>query len=559
MNAQPWLKSYPPGVRSDAPLEISSLESLLENAAARYGDRPALQFMEKRTSYAELDALANRAAAGFKRLGVGPGVHVGLLLPNTPHYPIAFFGALKAGGTVVNYSPLDALRALEFKINDSETDILVTVDLASIYPQADKLLETTRLKTVVVGEFVEFAIAPSAVKARMTSQGMLAEVRHDARRVAFRDLVDNDGRFEVDVVNDPANEIAVLAYTGGTTGTPKGAMLTHANLTAACSLYRQVFMLAEGEERFLCILPLFHIYSLAVIMLLGFRLGAELVLHPRFDPAAAARDIGLKMITAYFGVPTMHAAILGLPEVEKMDFSSLRLCGSGGAPLPLAVKERWDSVVGCPLLEGWGMTETSPIGTFTPRSARVRPGSCGVPYPDTQIKLVDVADPTREVATGERGEICVKGPIVMKGYWKKPAETAAAMTPDGFFRTGDVAYMDEDGYVFIVDRAKDMLICGGFNVYSRNIEEAIYQHPSVEEVGVIGVPDAYRGETPKAFVKLKDGAAPLTLDELKAFLESRLGKHEMIGALEIRDALPKTAVGKISKKELRDAERARAG
>ncbi len=356
----------------------------------------------------------------------------------------------------------------------------------------------------------------------------------------------------------------MLAYTGGTTGAPKGAMLTHANLTAACSLYYEVTTrsedgLREREERTLCVLPLFHIYSLTVVMLLGFRLGSELVLHPRFDPAAAARDIGLKKITVYLGVPTMHVAILSLPGVETMDFSSLRFCGSGGAPLPMAVKERWDAVVGCPIVEGWGMTETSPVGTFTPRTAAVRPGSCGLPYPGTEMKLVDVADPSREVAIGQRGEICVRGPHVMKGYWKKPEATAAAMTADGFFRTGDVGIIDEDGYVYIVDRTKDMLLCGGFNVYPRTIEEAIYKHPSVEEVSVIGVQDAYRGETPKAFVKLKAGAPGLTLDDLKTFLRDRLGKHEMIGALEIRDALPKTAVGKISKKDLRDAERARAG
>ncbi len=559
MNAQPWVKSYPPGVRWDAPLDLSSVQNVLDRAAGRFGPLPALQFMDRRISYAELEALANRAAAGFQKLGVGPGVHVGMLLPNTPHYVIAFFGVLKAGGTVVNYSPLDALPALEFKVGDSETDIMVTVDVASIYPQADKLLETTRLKTLIVGDFVEFSAAPGPVKAFMSAQGMLAEVRHDGRRLAFRELIDNDGRYKAYAVARPADEVAVLAYTGGTTGTPKGAMLTHGNLTAACSLYREVMTrsetpLREGEERTLCILPLFHIYSLTVVMLLGFRLGAELVIHPRFDPAAAARDIGLKKITIYLGVPTMHVAILSLPEVDKMDFSSLRLCGSGGAPLPIAVKERWDRVIGCPIFEGWGMTETSPIGTFTPREAEVRPGSCGVPYPGTEMKFVDVANPDREVALGERGEICVKGPNVMKGYWKKPQETANAMTADGFFRTGDVGIMDEDGFVYIVDRTKDMLLCGGFNVYPRNIEEAIYQHPSVEEVSVIGIPDSYRGETPKAFVKLKAGAAPLTLDDLKAFLKDRLGKHEMIGALEIRDDLPKTPVGKISKKDLREAE-----
>ena len=556
---RPWLKSYPPNVRWNAPLDLSSVQGVLEKAAKSFGLKPALDFMNKRTSYAELDALANRAAAGFQKLGVGPGVHVGLFLPNTPHYVVAFFGVLKAGGVVVNYSPMDALQTLQFKVNDSETDMLVTLDLASLHPQAEKLLASTRLKTLIVGEFAEMTPAPRPVKEQMTAAGMLAQVERDDRHIPFRDLIDNDGRYQPRPIGAFADELAVIQYTGGTTGSPKGAMLTHANLTAACSLYAEVLTRSEdgvrlGEERTLCILPLFHIYSLTVVMLLGFRLGSELVLHPRFDPAAALKDIVEKKITVYLGVPTMHVALLSVPGVDTMDFSSLRLCSSGGAPLPVAVQERFETVIGCRLTEGWGMTETSPLGTFTPRHAAKRHGSCGVPYPGTEMKFIDVADPQREVEPGERGEICVKGPNVTKGYWKKPEANASAMTADGFFRTGDVGYMDEDGFVYIVDRTKDMLLCGGFNVYPRNIEEAIYQHPSVEEVSVIGIPDEYRGETPKAFLKLKAGAPSPSFDEMKAFLKDRLGKHEMIGALEIRDELPKTPVGKISKKDLREYE-----
>lgn len=559
MAIHPWVKSYPANVRWNAPLDLASVQSVLESAAERFGAKPALDFMNKRVNYAELDALANRAAAGFQKLGVKPGVHVGLFLPNTPHYVIAFFGVLKAGGVVVNYSPLDALPTLQLKVEDSETDILVTLDLASLFPQAQKLLASTRLKTLVVGEFAEMTPAPAPAKAQMTAAGMLAEVRYDLHHVAFHDLIDNDGRYQIHPLGALADELAVIQYTGGTTGSPKGAMLTHGNLTAACSLYTEVMTRGEqglrvGEERVLCILPLFHIYSLTVVMLLGFRLGSELVLHPRFDPAAALKDIIEKKITVYLGVPTMHVALLSVPGVEKMDFSSLRLCGSGGAPLPVAVQDRFESVIGCQLNEGWGMTETAPVGTFNPREGARRPGSCGLPYPGTEMKFIDVANPEREVKLGERGEICVKGPNVMKGYWKKPEATASAMTAHGFFRTGDVGVMDKDGYVYIVDRTKDMLLCGGFNVYPRNIEEAIYQHPSVEEVSVIGIPDDYRGETPKAFVKLKAGARPLTLEEMKAFLKDRLGKHEMIGAIEIRDELPKTPVGKISKKDLREYE-----
>ena len=421
MTIQPWVKSFPPGVRTDAPLDLAPVQSVLDKAAERFGPKPALEFMGKRISYAELEALANRAAAGFQKLGVGPGVHVGLFLPNTPHYVIAFFGVLKAGGTVVNYSPLDALSTLQFKINDSETDILVSLDLAALYPQAEKLLGSTRLKTLVVGEFAEMTAAPGPVKAQMTAAGMLAEVKHDDRHLAFRDLIDNDGRYQAHPLGDLAEALAVIQYTGGTTGSPKGAMLTHANLTAACSLYTEVATRSEegmrvGEERVLCVLPLFHIYSLTVVMLLGFRLGAELVLHPRFDPAAAVKDIVEKKITVFMGVPTMHVAILGVPGVETMDFSSLRFCNSGGAPLPVEVQERFEKVVGCRLTEGWGMTETSPIGhVHAPRCDRRKPGSCGIPYPGIEMKFLDVDDPEREVALGERGEICVKGPNVMQG------------------------------------------------------------------------------------------------------------------------------------------------
>jgi long-chain acyl-CoA synthetase len=256
-------------------------------------------------------------------------------------------------------------------------------------------------------------------------------------------------------------------------------------------------------------------------------------------------------------VPTMFAAIVTHPDIAAHDLGSLKFCNSGGAPLPLQVQERFQQLAGCTLNEGWGMTETSPTGTFTPAFGLRKPGSCGLPVPQALIKLVDVDDPSVEVPPGQRGELCIRGPNVMKGYWKNPEATRASLTPDGFFRTGDVALMDDDGFVFIVDRTKDMILCGGYNVYPRNIEEAIYLHPSVAEVCVIGIADAYRGQSPKAFVTLKDGAEPLSLAALKSFLADKLGKHEMVQALEIRAELPKTPVGKLSKRELVAQEEAR--
>ena len=384
--------------------------------------------------------------------------------------------------------------------------------------------------------------------------------------VAFRDLLDNDGRYQAHDLGDPREALAVIQYTGGTTGSPKGAMLTHANLTAACAQYMETATrtdppsMLEGEERIAlraAAVPHLCAFGRSCCSACGWAPSSSCI-RASTRPAAA-KDIALKKITVFAGVPTMHVALLSLPGVERWisprSSSALRAarrCRS-------RCSRSFESCAGCRLSEGWGMSETSPIGTFTPRHGPVKPGSCGIPCRAIEIKFVDVADPEREVALGERGELCIRGPNVMKGYWKKPEATREAMTSDGFFRTGDVGYMDEDGYVFIVDRTKDMLLVGGFNVYPRNIEEAIYQHPSVEEASVIGVPDAYRGETPKAFVKLKAGAPPLTLDELKEFLKDRLGKHEMIGALEIRDELPKTAVGKISKKDLRASERERTG
>jgi long-chain acyl-CoA synthetase len=560
MNEMPWVASYPAGVRWDIDIELTPVQQILDDAAARWPEQPALQFMGPRMSYRELLSLADRAAKGLQSLGVGPGLHVGLYLPNTPHYLIAFFGVLKAGGTVVNYSPLDAAKVLEHKIEDSRSDFLITLDLASLYPQMAGMLGKTRLKRIIVGSLAEMAAEPAAVAAQMKAGQQLAEVPgDDPRIVSFARLLDNDGKFERHGIDDPADAIAVLQYTGGTTGLPKGAMLTHANLVSACAqavatLSGQPPVLEEGKERVMAVLPPFHIYALTANMLLGVRLGAELILHARFDTEAVLKDITTQKVTCFPGVPTMFTAIINHPGVEQFDLASLKYCGSGGAPLPLEVAQRFEEVTGCPLSEGWGMTETSPTGTFTPVHGRRKAGSCGLPMPGTVIRMLDLDDPTRYVAIGERGELCIGGANVMKGYWNNPEATAAVTTFDGLLRTGDVATMDEEGFVFIVDRTKDMILCSGFNVYPRVLEEAIYEHPAVAEVCVIGVYDEYRGQSPKAFVKLKDGAEPFTLKELQAFLKDRLGKHEMVHGLDIRAELPKTPVGKLSKKDLYDEE-----
>lgn len=559
MADHPWIKNYPDGVHWDAELPLMPVQQLLDDAVKRWPDNPALEFMGRSMNYREFGELVNHAAKGFQLLGVGPGVHVGLYLPNTPHYPIAFFGALKAGATIVNYSPLDAERVLAHKIDDSETDFLVTLDLAVLYPQMGRLVAASRLKKLIVGNLADYAANPAAVRAHLQGAGQLAPVATDAKHMAWDRLLENDGAYETHALGDLRQAVVALQYTGGTTGLPKGAMLTHANLTSACAQYFATSqgnprVLTEGSERVLVVLPLFHIYALTVNLLYGVRLGALMVLHARFDVDAVIKDLIDKKISLFAGVPTMYMAMSAHPRVIAGELTSLQFCGSGGAPLPVEVANRFAELTGCKLNEGWGMTETSPTGTFTPVYGMRKAGSCGMPLPNIELKFESLTDPGTWAPLGEAGELCIKGPNVMKGYWKNEDATSKSMTTDGFFRSGDVARMDSDGFVFIVDRTKDMLLCGGYNVYPRVIEEAIYEHPSVEEVCVIGIPDEYRGQSPKAFIKLKKDAPALTLDALKVFLKDRIGKHEMVQAMELRAELPKSPVGKLLKKDLVEEE-----
>ena len=556
-----WQQAYPPGVSWQLAFEPKPVPVLLDEAARRWPKNFYLDFMDKRINYEHAHDLVDRATKGLMALGVKPGVHVGLFLPNTPHYPILFFAILKAGGTVVNYSPLDATREIEHKIEDSHTDILVTLDLKLLYDRVAPLIGRTRLKKIIVGSVADFLPFPKNLLFPYVRKADLAAVPKDERHLRYTQLIGNDGRLDKLPAVDPNEALAVIQYTGGTTGVPKGAELTHANLIAATAQLRaftsgEPRLLEEGVESTLTVLPLFHIYALTVILLYGTATGTTLILHPRFELDAVVRDLVRKRPTVFPGVPTMYTAIAAHPQAGEVDLSSLKLCNSGGAPLPVEVANRFERLTGCQLLEGWGMTETCAAGTGSPSGRPRRAGSCGVPLPGITLEFVDVDDPEKVLPLGERGEICISGPNVMRGYWQKPAETATAFA-GGRFHTGDVGYMDDDGYLFIVDRKKDMILSGGFNVYPRNIEDAIYEHPDVAEVTVIGIPDDYRGQAAKAFVKLREGAPALDLEALRRFLADKLGKHELPAALEVRAELPKTPVGKLSKKELVEEEMAR--
>ena len=552
-----WERSYPEGVSWSAPLPAPGpVEALLERAAERWPDQVACDFYDRCFSYREWLALARRAAQGFRELGVGPGVSVGLHLPNTPHFLVAFFGVLLAGGRVVNYSPLYALRELSHQLVDSETEVMVTLDLPQLYPQIAALKGAGKLRAVVVASLADF-LPEAAVRAMA---GPPAERKPGpAQEIDFKSLIDNDGVLAPPRHGDLAEEIAVLQYTGGTTGEPKGAMLTHANLRAVVAIRDRwvEHELEPGDDSTLVVLPLFHVYGMSMVMLAALSGGTKMILHMRFDAERVLADIARKRPTLFSGVPTMFAALLQHPRARELDLSSLKHCTSGGAPLPLEILHGFDRLAGLQIKEGYGLTEASPLITMAPLDGRARPGTVGLPCPGTLVEILDLETGTRVLPPGEKGEICVRGPQLTKGYWKRPEATAAAFA-GGRFHTGDIGVLDRDGFLTLVDRKKDMILAGGFNVFPRIIEEAIYEHPAVAEVTVIGVPDAYRGEAAKAFIALKPGER-LGFDELKAFLGDKLGRHEMPAEMELRESLPKTPVGKLSKKELIAEERAKRG
>ncbi|WP_426958370.1 AMP-binding protein [Muricoccus radiodurans] len=537
--AHPWEASYPPGCRWDAPLDIITIPELLDRAAAQWGDRTALSYRERRITYAELKELADRLAAGMMSRGIGRGETVALLLPNTPWHPLAFFGLARTGARIVHLSALDARRELEHKLRDSEARRIITTDLAPLLDHAAWLLETGAAAEVLIAPDGFWTGSPDAVSLPPGAASVRPLLDH-APPAAWPALV--------------ADDLLLLQYTGGTTGRPKGAMLTHSNLTAAVSIYRSWgdprTRLEPGEQRVLLVLPLFHIFALTSVLLRHLADGNELLLRPRFDAAAALDDIEGRRVTVFPGVPTMWIAMLGQPGVEGRDLSSLRSIASGGALLPFEVRVRAEAVFGRPLLGGWGMTETSPAGTRVTPDAPRRPGMIGLPLPAVEMRIVALDDPGRVLPAGETGEIAVRGPSVFQGYWNRPEESAAAFR-DGFFLTGDIGWMDEGGFFTLVDRRKNMIISGGFNVYPAAIEGAIYEHADVAECIVIGMPDAYRGEAAKAFVTLRPGAPELTLETLRDFLRDRLGRHEMPAALEVRDSLPRSPTGKLLASALR--------
>jgi long-chain acyl-CoA synthetase len=521
--------------------------ALLDDAVRRFPNRPAIDFLGKRWVWREIGELVDRAATGLQRLGVGKGVKVGLCLPNSPYSVIMFHAILKAGGTVVNFNPLYTANEIEKLTANADVSIMVTMDIAMIHAKIAELAAKGRLTCVIVCSMTQALPWPKAMLLRLFKAKALAKIPKAAPYHRFAELIAGAAHPEP-VSIDPAGDIAVLQFTGGTTGLPKAAMLSHVNIIANVE---QILTASQyftpGEEIIIGVLPFFHVFAMTAVMNIGIALGAEMILFPRMVLKQLMAAIYRHRPTILPAVPTLFSAIGSAAELAGKSMGFIKFCVCGGAAIAVEAASRFERVSHAQILEGYGLSETSPVVTLNPPDG-VKLGSVGVPLPGTIVEIRDLTNPNLVLPQGERGEICVRGPQVMQGYYNHPEESANAFIA-GAFRTGDIGFLDADGYLFIVDRIKDMINCGGYKVYPRAIEEAAYLHPAVQEAIAIGIPDAYRGQAPKLYVTLRTDHAA-TPDTIRTFLGAHLSKIEMPREIEIRDTLPKTLIGKLSKKEL---------
>ncbi|TKT78193.1 dicarboxylate--CoA ligase PimA [Aquamicrobium sp. LC103] len=541
---RPWSHLLPRGVRADYNPPVGTLNELLRCSWANHPSRLAIDYYGEQWTYADLYARIAETAVALRARGIGRGDVIALYLPNTNWQPVWFLAVLAAGATVVNLSPLDAPRELAHKIADSGARWVVTANGDGYLSRISALQQ--RFSGLVSVTCDDAVTTPAAKLPDQT--------------LRYADLIaEHKGAALPDVAVAP-EDVALLQYTGGTTGEPKAAILSQRNIAAAVQSYSELFRSEPQfgpDQRVLVYTPLFHIFGLTTSLLRRLSEGASIYLRQRFDASEALDLIHEKRITAFGGVPTMWINLLQQPGLEDKDLSSINYAISGGAPLPVAVAGRVKELMGVNIRGGGGMTETSPVGiNIPPMLPPGKDGTVGIPVPGIDVQIVAVDDPRRLLRPGEHGELRVRGPSVTRGYWKRPEETRAAFI-DGWLMTGDIGYMDEDGYFYIVDRKKDMIVSSGFNVYPVAIEKAVHEHSAVADVAVIGIPDSYRGEAAKAFVVLREGAAEFSLEELREFLAERLGRHEMPQQLEFRSTLPRTAVGKTSRLELRAQEQER--
>jgi long-chain acyl-CoA synthetase len=543
-NQKPWLKHYDFWVPAEINFPRQPIHQILNLAALQFADRPATAFREAQLTFAEIKAQVDKLATALVRLGIGKGDRVGLMLPNCPQYLIGFFAIVRLGAIVANVNPIYTAREVEMVARDSGMRAIITLD---------GLAET--VLSIQTDSPIEQVITTSLAAYSAGSSGAGPA---PANTLSFSELIDRVDepalpRVEIDAEQD----IAVLQYTGGTTGMPKGAMLTHANLYAAtlqCSLWGSYFV-ERGNERILLVIPYFHVYGMVVGALFGVWCGAMQILIPKFDVNLLLDALKRYQPTFFPGVPTLFISLLNHAEAKGAGLDRVRRFNSGSAPLPVEVLGQFEQMSDALLYEGYGMTETAALAITTPTLATRKPGSIGLPVTGTECKIVDLKTGEHELPAGEAGELCLRGPQVMKGYWNKPQETAEALR-DGWLHTGDVARMDEDGYFYIVERKKDMIIVSGFNVYPNEIEDVLYTHAAVKEVAVIGVPCAYRGEAVKAFIVLKPDLMA-GAEELIAHCRARLARYKVPSLVEFAESLPKSAIGKVLRRELHEAEEAR--
>ena len=528
------------------------MTELFAQSVAAWPERPLSDFYGRTTTYAATMAEAQSFAAGLQAMGFAKGDRVGLYLPNVPVYLSAYFGAMIAGCTVVNFSPLYSVSELAAQVADSGVRMLVTLDVPALLPTALDVLKGSALETLVVARLADMLPWWQGIALRVAGRGKVVPVPTQADLLVWNSVLRRSD-LGVPVAIDPERDLAMIQYTGGTTGTPKGAMLTHQNQSANARQIVAVDPHKHERDVIVGVLPFFHVFANACVLNRTVLDGGCIAMLPRFDAGQCLKTLARTRATSMPGVPTMYQALLDHPDLAKTDFTSLLVCISGGAPLPIQTKEKFEAATGARLVEGYGLTETSGVVTSNPFEGDDRTGTIGHPFPGTRLRLLDKEDPARAAPDGEPGELVICGPQVMQGYWNRPgadADVFVEIDGDRWLRTGDVATIDAEGYVRIVDRIKDMIAVGGFKVFPSQVEDVLREHPAIKEVLVIGVPDTYRGEAPRAFVTLQPDAHTTGV-EIAAWANTRLGKHERVDQVVVRESLPKTMVGKLDRKSLR--------
>ncbi len=526
------------------------LPKILEANAKQYASHVATEFFGAKIRYGELWDQILRCATVLSGLGVGRGAKVAIMLPNCPQTIIAYYATMWLGGIVVMTNPMYVEREIEHQWEDSEAEFLVVLD--HLFPKVEPVLSRTRIRKVLVTSLKEALPFPLSLlyplKARKDKLFTAVPYGKDVLNLkqALKQATPTSATCPAEL-----DDIALLQYTGGTTGLAKGVMLTHRNILAnVVQLVAWIPDLRWGEERMLAILPFFHVFGMTVVMNLGLYIGAAVILVPRFEVNQFLKTLQKSKPTIFPGVPTIYVALVNHPQIKSFELHSIRYCITGSAPMPLEVLKTFESLTGGTIIEGYGLSETSPVTHANPLTGARKTGSIGIPLPDTEAKIMDLEFGERELGPGEAGELVVRGPQVMKGYWKNPEETQKVVK-DGWLFTGDIAEMDAEGYVTIIDRKKDCILAGGYNVYPREIDEVLYEHPKVLDAVSVGVPDPYRGETVKAFIVVKPGAT-LTEEEMIEFCKSRLAAYKVPKQVEFRDSLPKTIVGKVLRRQLRE-------